>query len=201
VQVTGGMGYESVACPRICIYLAYRPSSSFQWIPIQFPGLDYPPSWPTVWGTQRVETDFSLTASQALMANVAVVGMEYPTVNVSFPTFRDPNQPTFGWPVGAFFQPWVIRGGGVWDAQQAYELSNARAWERFARNFRINAHLTVPPGPPTITFGLFFRPISALEWSYDIYPFNEPVVHLAHGGIMLQVFEYTDGGSAHGATS
>jgi hypothetical protein len=206
VAVTGGMGYESLTCPRICIYLAYRVWSNvttydpsawqagyYQWTPVQFPGLDYPPSWPTHWQTQTVETDFSQTAFNALMANVAVVGFEYPE-SLQDPTgsMTEPaSAPTYGWPIGTAFQSTVQRGGGDW-ASQAWEFTNTRMWERFGRNFRINAHLPVPAGPPqTITFGLFFRPISAVEWANDITPVNNPAVHLAHGGIMLQVFEYT----------
>jgi len=218
VSVTGGMGYESLTCPRICIYLAYRVNAAsssqyiytapfFGWMPSQFPGLDYPPSFATHWQgnpgggqivDQTVETDFSRQAFNALMANVAVVGFEYPESNSTLLPGAPPSgiqepasAPTYGWPIGTAFKSTIERSGVDW-ASLAWEFTNTRMWERFGRNFVINAHLSVPPGPPaSMSFGLFFRPISAVEWANDLAPIFDPAVHLCHGGVMLQVFEYT----------
>jgi hypothetical protein len=184
VEVTGAIGYESTTCPRVCVYLAYKPAGAQQWIPTQFPGLDYPPDWPTQWkgsgAQEQLPTDFSATAIAALKANVAVLGFEYPMVTGDWGKV---------WPGQVETLPPIPITVASATFGSAHHM--LRVWERFARNFVIQAHLPVPEGPPSsITFGLFFRPKEAEE-EETLASLHQQVIHIAFGGAVLKVHEFT----------
>jgi hypothetical protein len=69
----------------------------------------------------------------------------------------------------------------------------AKKVESFNRNFVISAHLTIPEGPPsTIKFGLFYLPKDLDEEQINPEdPYQPLITHVAHGGIISQVYEYT----------